>query len=243
MLRNLLDRLNAFGRAKAARPASAGSAADESDRLIEQGDQAEKTGNMVEACERYREAVEVAPAYARARLNLGVALEATGDIEGAVECYEAALALDPANAYASYNLGKLLYSQGALLRAEELLRSALTHKPEFPEAQVVLASVYEAQGRLDAAAAALENALRQRPDWAGAVGGPVQARVVQQHRDPVPGDPHVGLQVAEAQCDDAVDRGEGVLQSRCGAAVRECDRPAGVEERESRRHGRQHARP
>ncbi len=51
-------------------------------------------------------------------------------------------------------------------------------------------------------------------------------------------DAHVGLQVAEAERDDAVDRGEGVLQAgRGGAAVRERDRPAGVQERESRPHG------
>jgi hypothetical protein len=64
---------------------------------------------------------------------------------------------------------------------------------------------------------------------------------VQQHRDAVPGRAHVGLQVAEAERDDAVDRGEGVLQAGRGAAVCERDRPARVQERESRRHGRQHA--
>ena len=124
---------------------------------------------MLDACEQYRKAVDAAPGYARARLNLGVELEALGDGDGAVNCYEAALAIDPANAYASYNLGKLLYTRGALSRAEELLHSALKHKREFPEAHVVLSSVYEAQGNLSAAAVVLETALTQRPDWAGAL--------------------------------------------------------------------------
>jgi len=124
---------------------------------------------MLDACEQYRKAVDAAPGYARARLNLGVELEALGDGNGAVNCYEAALAIDPANAYASYNLGKLLYTRGALSRAEELLHSALKHKREFPEAHVVLSSVYEAQGNLSAAVVALETALTQRPDWAGAL--------------------------------------------------------------------------
>jgi len=141
----------------------------EADRSIARGDQAEAEGNLREACEHYRKAVEAAPRYAKARLNLGVALESIGDADGAVQSYEAALAIDPANAYASYNLGKLLYGRGALPGAEELLHSALRHKPEFPEAQVVLSSVYEAQGNLTAAAAALAVALKQRPDCAGAL--------------------------------------------------------------------------
>ena len=142
---------------------------DEVERLIAQGDQAEAEGNLREACEHYRRAVEAAPQHAKARLNLGVALEAIEDADGAIESYEAALAIDPENAYANYNLGKVLYTRGELPRAEELLRAALKHKPEFPEAQVVLSSVYEAQGNLTTAAAALEVALKQQPDWAGAL--------------------------------------------------------------------------
>jgi protein O-GlcNAc transferase len=139
------------------------------DQLIAEGNQAEAVGKLHEACEQYRKAVAAAPGYAKAQLNLGVALEAIGNSDSAIEAYEAALANDPANAYASYNLGKLLYTRGTLSRAEELLHSALKHKPEFPEAHVVLASLYEAQGKLGAAAAALEVALHQRPDWPGAL--------------------------------------------------------------------------
>jgi hypothetical protein len=65
---------------------------------------------------------------------------------------------------------------------------------------------------------------------------------VQQQCDPVGAGPHVGLQVSETEPDDPVHRGQRVLQpGRRGAAVRERDRPAGVEEREPGRHGRQHA--
>ena len=78
---------------------------------------------------------------------------------------------------------------------------------------------------------------RQRPDRAAAVGGAAKARVVEQHGDPVRGRTDVGLQVAEAQRDDAVDRGEGVLQLGRGAAMRERDRPVRIQEPESRRHG------
>ena len=172
MLRKLLNRLVASGGAPtraAPHELSTACASEIADRIIAEGNRAETERNFREACEQYRKAVNAAPGYARARLNLGVALEAIGDADGAIESYEAALAIDPANAYASYNLGKLLYARGALSRAEELLQSALKHKPGFPEAQVVLSNVYDAQGNLSAAASALEAALKQRPDWAGAL--------------------------------------------------------------------------
>lgn len=167
MLRKLLNRLVTSGRAPAA--GAAAFAQDAADRMIGRGNRAETEGNLHEACEQYRKAVNAAPGYARAQLNLGTGLEAIGDADGAILSYEAALAIDPANAYASYNLGRLFYTRGALARAGELLRSALEHKPGFPEGLVALSNVYDAQGNLDAAAAALEAALERRPDWAGAL--------------------------------------------------------------------------
>lgn len=148
---------------------AAASAQDLADHLIAQGNRAETEGDFREACEHYRKAVEAAPGYAKAQLNLGIGLEGVGDVGGALAAYEAALAIDSTNPYASYNMGKLLYVGGALDRAERLLQSALAQRPEFPEAQVALSSVYEALGKPDAAVAALEAAIRQRPDYVGAL--------------------------------------------------------------------------
>jgi predicted O-linked N-acetylglucosamine transferase (SPINDLY family) len=144
------------------------SANDASDRLIARGNEAEKNGKLGEACELYRKAVQAAPSYAKAHLNLGIGLEATGDVDGAIGQYEAALVIDAADTYANYNLAKLLYARGDLARAEPLLKAALESKPDFPEAQVVLSNVYDTQGDLSAAVGALEAALKQRPDYAGA---------------------------------------------------------------------------
>ena len=168
MLRRLLNRISSAGRAVTEIEHEA-FPKDDADCLIARGDQAEREGNLREACEHYRAAVEMAPRYATAHLNLGVALEASGDADGAAEAYETALVIDPANPYANYNLGKLLYTRGLLDRAEELLRCGIKHKPKFAEAQVVLSSVYEAQGKLGDAAAALQLALEHKPDWAGAL--------------------------------------------------------------------------
>ena len=171
-MRELLKRLVPFGRAsqvKSACELSADPANEAADRLIAAGNRSEDGGDPRAACEHYRKAVEIAPNYARAHLNLGIGLAATGDPEGAVQSYRAALAIDPGSAPANYNLATLLYARGELQDAANLLRRALESKPGFPEAHVALSNVYESQGDLAAAAASLEAALRQRPDYAGAL--------------------------------------------------------------------------
>jgi predicted O-linked N-acetylglucosamine transferase (SPINDLY family) len=158
MLNELLNRLR--GRHRAADEAK-----DEADRLIAEGNRLEDAGDARAACERYRAALGLAPQYARAHLNLGIALEALGEAEPARRAFEAALAIDAGEPYANYNLGKLLFARGAPAQAEPLLRRALQARPDFPEALVVLAGVLEARADPDAAAAALEAALRARPDY------------------------------------------------------------------------------
>lgn len=165
MLRTLLNKL--VRRARAADDAI--SATGVADRLVDRGNRAEMAGAAHEACEHYRNAIEAAPGYARAHLNLGTALEALGDTDGAVQSYEAVLAIDPVNAYACYNLGRMSYARGAVERAEDLLHCALEQEPDFGEALVMLSSVQASQGKFHAAAVALEAALAQRPDWTGAL--------------------------------------------------------------------------
>ena len=162
-MRKLLNRLLPAGRASLA-----GSGKDAADRLIAEGNQAEKDGSLHEACRLYREAVDAAPGYAKARLNLGIALEAAGDSGAAIRSYETALAIDPKHAPSNYNLARLLSLRGDLARAKQLLDSALETKPEFPEALVVLSNVCDSQGNLAAAETALRRALEQRPEYAGA---------------------------------------------------------------------------
>ena len=123
----------------------------------------------MQACELYRQAVALAPQYAKAHINLGIALETLGDGAAAILSYERALVGDPANPAANYNLGKLLHARGELVRAAESLVRALQSRPDFPEARTVLALVYVSQGKLTHAAAELEAALQQRPDDFGAL--------------------------------------------------------------------------
>jgi predicted O-linked N-acetylglucosamine transferase (SPINDLY family) len=139
------------------------------ERLIARGNRAEKEGRLGEACELYRQAVAIAPAHAKAHLNLGIALEAMGDIAGAVGCHEKALEIDAAEPYANYNLGRLRYAQGELAQAERLLGQALRGRPDFAEARIVLGGVLDSLGSTQAAAAEFEAALAQRPKDFGAL--------------------------------------------------------------------------
>ncbi len=142
---------------------------EDADLLIADGNRAEEAGDLLKACECYRRAVEIAPQYAPAHLNLGIGLEAIGSIELARKSYEAALGIDPANVYANYNLGRHLFSLNELGPAEPLLRRALNGNPDFVDARVVLSRLLENKGNLSGAASELEHALRVRPDYFGAL--------------------------------------------------------------------------
>lgn len=144
-------------------------ATEAADRLIAEGNSAEVRGELLLACERYRQAVARAPRYAKAHVNLGIGLEALGDIDAAIACHERALESDPADPYANYNLGKLLHARGELPRAEQLLTRALQGRPDFPEARIVLGSVLASQGKPQEALAEFEAALQQRPGDFGAL--------------------------------------------------------------------------
>src|SRR5258708_19321480 len=93
---------------------------DLADALIAEGNNAESSGKLGEACERYRNAVAAAPGYATAHLNLGIGLEALGDVDAAIRSYEAALPIHPRDPYANYNLATVLYGPRGLDPPESL---------------------------------------------------------------------------------------------------------------------------
>lgn len=147
---------------------SAEASNEAADRLIAEGNRAESAGRIADAMARYGAAVRAAPRYAKAHLNLGIALEALGRAEEAAASYELALAMQPADPYAHYNLGRLHFTRGATEAAERHLRAALGHRPDFPEAGMVLAHVLRARGDAAGAAVAFEAVLKSRPDDFGA---------------------------------------------------------------------------
>jgi predicted O-linked N-acetylglucosamine transferase (SPINDLY family) len=140
-------------------------ARDEADRLIAEGNRAEDNGRVEEARDLYRRAVAAAPDYARAHVNLGIALEALGDVDAAAASHQAALAVDPSDPYASYNLSKLRLAAGAPAEANQLLARSLEGRPDFREALVLQGYVLSLLGRAPESLAAFESALAQHADF------------------------------------------------------------------------------
>jgi predicted O-linked N-acetylglucosamine transferase (SPINDLY family) len=155
----------------------------ELDRLIEEGNRAEASGDPATACRLYRRALELEPTSARAHLNLGIGLEAMGDDGGARHAYERVLALDARNPFANYNLGKLLYTQGAYGDAEQRLSEALEMRPDFPEARIVRGYARHALGRWRDAGADLIAGIAARPDDAAARATLAHTRLSQAAED------------------------------------------------------------
>jgi predicted O-linked N-acetylglucosamine transferase (SPINDLY family) len=140
-------------------------ARDEADRLIADGNRAEERGRLEEARDLYGCAVAVAPDYARAHVNLGIALEALGDPEGAATSHQAALASDPSDPYANYNLAKLRFAAGAPAEAIQLVSRALESRADFREALVLHGCLLSMNGRAQESLAPFERALDQRADF------------------------------------------------------------------------------
>jgi protein O-GlcNAc transferase len=138
------------------------------DRQIELGNEHEDNGRFEDALSCYLRAIDEAPDYPRAHLNLASALDRVGRASDAVEALQKALSLDPSYAPAHYNLGKLLASKHRYDEAERELRNALRLEPGFVDAAIVLASVCEAQGDADQAEAQLRSAAARGSGSAGA---------------------------------------------------------------------------
>jgi predicted O-linked N-acetylglucosamine transferase (SPINDLY family) len=140
-------------------------ARDEADRLIAQGNRAEDAGRIQEARDLYGRAIAAAPDYARAHVNLGIALEALGDVDGAAASHRAALAADASDPYANYNLAKLRFAAGAPDEANGLVSRALETRADFREALVLRGCLLSMHGRAQESLADFEHALAQRADF------------------------------------------------------------------------------
>src|ERR1700726_1833566 len=88
------------------------------------------TESLEQAAEAYRKAVEAAPEWVEARINLGTAMYQLGRMEEAREHFSIAAKFEPENALAEFNLGCVLEQLGRtaeaifhLCRAVELVPS------------------------------------------------------------------------------------------------------------------------
>jgi tetratricopeptide (TPR) repeat protein len=101
--------------------------------------------SVVEAARAYAHAIELQPAHADARVNLGRLFHEEGRLTDAEEQYRAAL--DAAESpFAAYNLGLILEERREIIEAISTYERALASDPNFADAHFNLARLYENTG-------------------------------------------------------------------------------------------------
>ncbi len=106
---------------------------------------------LPQAVEDYRHALDLAPNWIEAHINLGVVLYQMGKAEEARAAFQSAVQLDPTNGISSYNLGCVLEEQGDLDAAIEHLVRAARALPSHPDIHFNLALAYEKRGNRQSA--------------------------------------------------------------------------------------------
>lgn len=99
------------------------------------------------AIDNYREAIELAPDWVEAHLNLGVVYYRLGRFEEARAEFAWAAGIDPQNGICRYNLGCVLEDQGKFGEAILHLRQAAQAMPGDADVHFNLALAYEKRGR------------------------------------------------------------------------------------------------
>jgi tetratricopeptide (TPR) repeat protein len=102
--------------------------------------------SLREAQEAYRRALEIDPAHAGARTNLGRLLHEAGKLTEAEAVYREGIEHCPGDVLLLFNLGVLLEDLGRLDEAIAAYRLALQSQPAFADCHYNLALLYEAAG-------------------------------------------------------------------------------------------------
>ena len=109
----------------------------------------EHTGQVEQAVERYREAIELHPDFLEAHVDLAGVLWRLEDFEGALAHARKAIELGPRHPYALRILGTALLNLNRVREAEEQLRRSLELMPGFSLAEVDLAFTLLLGGRME----------------------------------------------------------------------------------------------
>ncbi len=102
---------------------------------------------LPQAVEAYRRAIELAPAWVDAHINLGTALYQMSELEEARRAFHAALEVDEGSATANFNLGCVLDDLEEYDQAIHHLRRAATITPLHADTHFNLALVLEKKGK------------------------------------------------------------------------------------------------
>ena len=126
------------------------------------------TESLDQAAAAYEKAVDAAPDWVEARINLGTAMYQLGRMNEALEQFSAAVEFEPENALAEFNLGCVLEQMGKTRDAIEHLSRAVELAPSLADAHLNLALAYEKTGQVHNALRHLSLYVRYEPNgpWA-----------------------------------------------------------------------------
>jgi tetratricopeptide (TPR) repeat protein len=125
-------------------------------------------GSVEEAAKAYRKAVEAAPEWVEARINLGTAMYQLGRMEEAYEHFLMAVGFEPENALAEFNLGCVLEQLAKTDEAIVHLSRAVELAPSLADGHLNLALAFEKNGKVHEVLRHLSLYIRYEPDgpWA-----------------------------------------------------------------------------
>jgi tetratricopeptide (TPR) repeat protein len=144
------------------------------------------TESLDQAAQAYRKAVEAAPEWVEARINLGTTMYQLGRMEEAREQFSLAVKFEPQNALAEFNLGCVLEQLGETLDAIAHLSRAVELTPSLADGHLNLALAYEKKGQIQNSLRHLTLYVRYEPNgpWAE-----FARERIAKHRPPSPTSP------------------------------------------------------
>jgi tetratricopeptide (TPR) repeat protein len=122
-------------------------------------------GRLSEVIAAGEKAIELAPAYATAHTNLGIAYYNQGMLDEAIAEWEEAIRLDPDNAPAHNNLGFAYLRQDRLDEATAEFKEAIRINPDYALAHINLGLAYRDLGQFDEAITEYQEAIRINPSY------------------------------------------------------------------------------
>lgn len=127
-----------------------------------------KSESLEQAAQAYRKAVEAAPEWVEAHINLGTALYQLGRMEDALEQFSLAVQVEPENSLAEFNLGCVHEQLGNTAIAIKHLLRSVELAPSLADAHLNLALAYEKNGQAQEALRHLSLYVRYEPNgpWA-----------------------------------------------------------------------------
>jgi len=133
------------------------------DELVQIGDTLTKQGNLLEAAEIYKQAIESNPHETGSYYKLGLVLSGLDELDSAVTQFRKAIELDPGNPVILNNFGSVLFKQQKMDEAELLLQDALKIRPDYSGAFYNLGRVYLTSDKPIAAIKAFEDCIQSDP--------------------------------------------------------------------------------